>query len=638
MASEQDDLAALRAQVAALTARVHKLEQQAGVDPISAPGIPAPRPPVSPAPQIAVPDSATTPPRPTIPPPPPPPKAPSFPSIRSNMGNNQGRAKSSDDLEGQIGKLWLNRIGVAAILIGVAYFLKYAFDSQWIGPGGRIALGLMSGIAVIVLSEIVRRQGQAAFSYSLKAVGIGVLYLSLWGAFQIYHLIPAELAFTAMLLVTLFTVILAFTQDAEILAAFAIIGGFSTPVLLSTGTNAEVFLFSYVGLLDLGMLALVFFKPWRRLLWGSFVGTLILYLGWYFTYYRLAERDTTVAFTLLFAGIFAVVPLVTPLTRSRWHQGFSITLTVLPLLNAAFVFLALYAMYDRELVTLTWYSLAFAAVYLGLSSQFKRRVTSEPDVVKLVNLIHIAIAIAFITIAIPLKLDAHWITLGWLIESAVLLAIAVRTRTDFLRYFAGTTLALGIFRLLALDNFHVDTLIFNARFATYLVAIAILGGIVWAADRSASDRERPIVRIAAIALNLLALWALTLEADSYFGRELAQWNAAHHRATNYLGYQQIQFARNLSYSVIWLLYGAGLMLFGFWKRSVFVRWQAIVLLAVTIGKVFVFDTSNLQEGYRILSFIALGVVLMGMSYIYHLSSRRLKLTDSRKTPANTINP
>ena len=60
---------------------------------------------------------------------------------------------------------------MAAILIGVAYFLKYAFDSEWIGPGGRIALGLMAGIAVIVLSEIVRRQGQAAFSYSLKAVG-----------------------------------------------------------------------------------------------------------------------------------------------------------------------------------------------------------------------------------------------------------------------------------------------------------------------------------------------------------------------------------------------------------------------------------------------------------------------------------
>jgi len=540
-------------------------------------------------------------------------------------------ARSSDDLEGQIGKLWLNRIGVAAILIGVAYFIKYAFDSQLIGAAGRIALGLLSGIAVIVLSEIVRRQGQVAFSYSLKAVGIGVLYLSLWGAFQVYHLIPAEVAFGAMLLVTVFTVILALTQDAEILAAFAIIGGFSTPVLLSTGTNAEVFLFSYVGLLDLGMLALVVFKPWRRLLWGSFVGTQILYLAWYYTYYRSIDRGITVAFTLFFAAIFATVPLVTPLTRSRWHKGFSITLTVLPLLNAALAFLALDAMYVREPGTLTWFALALAAAYLALSSQFKRRVKSEPDVVKLVNLLHIAIAVAFITIAIPLKLDSHWITLGWLIESAVLLAIAIRTNTDFLRWFAGAALTLGIVRLL-FDNFQVETLVFNARFATYVVAVAILGGIVWAASRSASARELPIVRVAGVLLNVLALWALTLEANSYYGRQLVAWNAAHHRPTSYLGYQQIEFAENLCYDVIWLVYGAGLMLFGFRQNSAFVRWQAILLLAVTIVKVFVLDTRNLDQGYRILSFIALGVVLMGMSYVYHRGW--LKLTGHSQTTAN----
>ena len=260
---------------------------------------------------------------------------------------------------------------------------------------------------------------------------------------------------------------------------------------------------------------------------------------------------------------------------------------------------------------------------------------SDPDVVKLVNLLHIAIAVAFITIAIPLKFDSHWITLGWLIESAVLLGIAVRTNTDFLRWFAGAALTLGIVRLLSFDNFHVDTLVFNARFATYVVAVAILGGIVWAASRSASARELPIVRVSGIILNFLALRALSLESSSYFGRELSAWNASHHYATNYEAYRQMAFAENLSYSVIWLLYGAGLMLFGFRQRSAFVRWQAIVLLAVTVGKVFVFDTSNLQEGYRILSFIALGVVLMGMSYVYHRGW--LKLADHSPSPANRGN-
>jgi uncharacterized membrane protein len=437
-----------------------------------------------------------------------------------------------------------------------------------------------------------------------------------------------------MLLVTGFTMTLAITQDAEILAAFALIGGFSTPVLLSTGQNHEIVLFSYVALLDLAMLVMVAFKPWRRLLVGSFIGTATMYMGWFINYYSKDQRATTVLFTLLFGVIFAVIPLITPLTKSRWHGGFSVTLTLLPLVNAAALFLALYLMYERETVRLTWYALALAAAYLVLSTQFKRRVGSEPEVVKTINLLHVAIAIAFITIAVPLKLNAHWITIGWLVESAVLLLVAVRTRVDFLRYFAGATLALGIVRLLIFDNFNVQTLIFNARFASYLVAIVILAGIVAVGERFASERERPFVQLAGVALNLLALRALTLEASGYFNRQLT----AAYQTHSYNDYsdwrRQILFEQNFSYSAIWLIYGAGLMMFGFWKRSAFVRWQALVLIAFTIGKVFLFDVSELEQGYRILSFIALGAVLMAISYVYHRDWLRL----GSRTPEDSREP
>jgi uncharacterized membrane protein len=521
--------------------------------------------------------------------------------------------EEDEELEGQIGKLWLNRIGIIAILTGVSYFIKYAFDSGWIGPAGRIALGLLSGIALVLWSERFRARGHAPFSYSLKAAGIGILYLSLWGAFQVYHLVPSAAAFVAMIVVTASTIILAFTQDAEILAAFALLGGFSTPVLLSTGQNHEVVLFSYVALLDLAMLALVIFKPWRRLLVGSFAGTVILYIGWFSEYYTKDERVTTTLFTLVFAAIFAAVPLLTPLTPSRRYSGFSVTLMLLPLVNAAATFLALNAMYENA--TLTWFALALAAAYLVLSSQFKRRVGSDPDLAKTINMLHIAIAIAFITIAVPLKLNSHWITLGWLIESAALLYVSARTQTNFLRYFAAATLTLGIVRLLVIDNFNVQTLIFNARFGTYLVAIAILGGIVAAAGRTAVDRERPVIRFACIALNLLALIALTLEASDYFTRQMTATYLVHRGTSS--AWQELELARRFSYSVIWLAYGAGLMLFGFRQRSSFLRWQALVLIAFTIAKVFLFDVSQLQQGYRIVSFIALGAVLMGLSYVYH---------------------
>ncbi len=121
---------------------------------------------------------------------------------KQQPGLSYSSTKENADLEKKIGQYWLNRIGIVAMLIGVSYFLKYAFENNWIGPGGRIVIGLLAGIGLVLWSERFRDRGYAAFSYSLKAVGIGTLYLSLWGAFQVYHLIPSAAAFVAMAIVT----------------------------------------------------------------------------------------------------------------------------------------------------------------------------------------------------------------------------------------------------------------------------------------------------------------------------------------------------------------------------------------------------------------------------------------------------
>ena len=206
MADLQDEIARLTAQVAALTARVYQLEQKSGgvqpqsqQQPQTEPPAEAARPAdvapptgtmLQPPTTAGVPGSAPS----VQPPPASPPQyhAPSQPTFHSVS------AKGDPDLEKKIGQYWLNRVGIVAILIGVSYFLKLAFENDWIGPAGRIAIGLLAGMGLVLWSERFRARGYAAFSYSLKAVGIGTLYLSLWGAFQIYHLIPAAVAFVAM--------------------------------------------------------------------------------------------------------------------------------------------------------------------------------------------------------------------------------------------------------------------------------------------------------------------------------------------------------------------------------------------------------------------------------------------------------
>jgi len=618
MANPQDDLEGLKAQVVALTARIYVLEQRLGVAAPAPPQPAGPEPPIRPVtPQPT--GTITTPKQPTTPP----------PAYAPTFGVPVSQARKSDiSLEKRIGQYWLNRIGIAAVLFGVSFFLKWAFDNNLIGPAGRVAIGLIAGIGLVVWSERFRSKGYKPFSYSLKAVGIGALYLSLWAAARFFDvpLISIQVAFVAMVIVTAATVVLALTQDAQLLVLFALIGGFGTPAMLRTHENHEITLFCYVAMLDLAVLVIAIFKPWRRLLWASFTGTVILYCGWGIDHYSNDQRSITVFFTILLAAIFAAIPVVTPFERSTRFKGPSITLIVLPLLNAVAFFLALYAMYYDEKQTLTWYALGLAAGYLALSEGFKRRVTQEEG--KVINLIHVAIAIAFITIAIPLKLSHHWITMGWLVESAVLLWIAVQTRTNFLRYMAAAALVLGLIRLL-LFPIYADRLIFNARFATYAIAIAVLGGIVYFGGRAASEKEQVFIKVAAVVLNVLALMALTYEAQDYFDRRQVQ---AYTIAGSGEYYQQLWLKREFSLSAIWIIYGAALMAIGFWKKTAFVRWQALVLIAATILKVFIYDSKNLNQQYRILSFIGLGVALLAISFVYFKVSSRTSEKSSPETP------
>src|SRR5436853_2063796 len=134
----------LQKQIAALTRRVYKLEQQAGIHETIAP--------IPPKPEFTT------------------------------------ASASKSEVESKIGGQWLNRIGIVAVLVGVSYFLKYAFDNEWVGPASRVMLGLIAGVAIVIWSDFVRRSGYAVFSYSLKAIGIGVLYLCLWASSQVYGL------------------------------------------------------------------------------------------------------------------------------------------------------------------------------------------------------------------------------------------------------------------------------------------------------------------------------------------------------------------------------------------------------------------------------------------------------------------
>jgi uncharacterized membrane protein len=604
----EGELQELRRLLGELTARVFRIEQALNLQPEIA----------ATPPRVNTPPEPLAAPRPLASPPPPIPPGPlteprQIPSSR----------RDPLDLESRIGSHWLNRIGISAVLIGVSYFLKFAFDNNWIGPSGRVAIGLLAGIAIVVWSERFRGRGYRVFSYSLKAVGIGILYLSLYAALQVYSLVPSGVAFVMMLGVTSATAVMAWTQNAEILAAFALIGGFITPVLLSTGQNREVALFSYVAMLDAGALALLILKPWRRLLILSYAGTLVLYVGWYSSFYDNTQLRLTVGFATLFFAIFAVAPLLARAGENKSSVSESVPL-ILAVVNAAGYFLQIYIMYEEgDTKATAWFALALAAVYIFLSRQTRARAGS-PEAARAVDLLHLALAIGFVTVAIPIRLDAHWITMGWFVEAAVLLWVADRVQSEVLNVFALGSLALGVGRLLVIDNFYVTRPIFNTRMATYAIAIAVLGGVAWYGSRRQDETGRTAATVSVIALSLLALVALSREVADYYALEMANLNPRRRwDPSEWANRQHAKIARDFTYSALWMAYGAMLMVVGFWRRSAFVRWQALALIAFTIGKVFLYDVSELDRGYRIVSFIVLGALLLAISFLYQRDWLRL---------------
>ena len=624
MDPSRSDLESIRRILAELTTRIDRIERKLGMDAELPAAASQPQPQSQPAVSVRplAETAALKPPYPLVPPP----SAPPHPTAAA-------ASQSMPDLESRIGSHWLNRIGIAAVLIGISYFLKFAFENDWIGASGRVTIGLICGIAIVLWSEGFRRKGYKAFSYSLKAVGIGALYLSLWAAFHLYSLIPNGVAFVMMLAVTASAAAMSLAQDAQILAGFALIGGFSTPLLLSTGVNREIALFSYVAVLDLATLVLVTFKPWRRLLVMSYGGTLLLYLGWYAKFYSRPQLGLTLAFATLFFAIFAVAPLVTLQPEGEIPLLASIP-AVLAFLNAGVYFLQAYSMIEEvDRTYMAWFALALAAVYILLSRQIHARNLPQ-RASRILYFLHLALAIGFITVAIPIRLNAHWITIGWFIEAGALLWVADRIQSDFLNVFALGALALGVVRLLAFDNFHTTQPIFNLRMATYAVAIVVLGAVAAYAGKREDESARTVAAVALVALNLLALIALSREVYDYYDRRIAALRPTvfdREGSAPYLELRRNDIERDFSYSALWMAYGAMLMIIGFVRRSAFVRWQALILIAATIAKVFIYDVSQLDLAYRIVSFIILGVLLLAISFVYQRDWLQLSAKNQART-------
>ena len=498
-------------------------------------------------------------------------------------------------------------MGLVAIAVGVALFLKAAIDNDWIGPGGQVALGLLLGTALIASTAWFLKQGYAFFADGITGLGAAILYLSLWAAASYYHLIPPPAAFIAMALVTAGMIAIALGRNSQRVAVLAMIGGFVSPALVSTGQDAQVALFTYLLLQNTALLVVVLKRDWRFIEIPAFLFTQLYFWIWYDDFYI----DTALARTTIFAAAFFAQFAVLPVIRSRRHGAFRVEHGLLMLLNVALFLVALRTMmWPDQRWLLTVCTLGLAAFHLVV-------VQAVPDDQPIPRVFIGGIALTLITIALPMRLSVRSTVdrLGDRGRRADVDRLPSRALADS----DGVLSALRDRRRLVPDA---------------AVVLPGAGGLERAVHHRPGDRggrargavvraqpsqtrsstgERLPFGALAVGVNVVILAALTQEIGVLYYVDPGA-----------LGIGENALARELTISVLWTLYASGLVFAGVKMASPLLRWQGLALFGFTTLKVFLSDLSDLSGIYRIMSAIALGVVLLIVSFVYQrkLSAER----------------
>lgn len=167
-----------------------------------------------------------------------------------------------ESAETNFGLNWLNRIGAVTLILGAAFFFKYAVDNDWIGPTARVLIGIVAGLGLLTGGEQLRKRGHARFAQGISGAGVCVLYLSFWAAAMLYGLVPAWFAFAALVADTALAGALAVRHRATVLALLGLLGGYLTPIALSTGEYHPWIFFGYLFLVNAGWLTIARRQGW----------------------------------------------------------------------------------------------------------------------------------------------------------------------------------------------------------------------------------------------------------------------------------------------------------------------------------------------------------------------------------------
>lgn len=424
----------------------------------------------------------------------------------------------------------LVKLGVLILFLGLAFLLRYTAERVTVPIELRYAAVALVGAGLLVLGWLLRHK-RAGYALILQGAGIGVFYLTTLAAMKLSGLLPASVGFAFLFGVAVLSAALAVLQNAPLLAIVAALEGFAAPVLASTGSNQPVGLFTYLLVLDVGIVLIAWFKAWRVLNLIGFVGTFTLAAGWAHKYYTDDQFATIEPFLVVFFLLFTAIGLLfarrtlfdAPVQPAQPLATRALdTLRRAGRVDSSLVFgTPMVAFGMQVLLMRPWeYGAAFSALALSAFYLLLGRLVfaTQPKGLALLAEAYAIVGVIFGTLAIPLGLEGQWTGAAWAVEAAGMYWLGARQGRGYARAFSFVVFAGAVLKLLEatrLDAAPGHPLLDGSVIGPVLVAVSAFA--MWAIHRRARlDAGNSVEAMAGTALPWLGMAALTLLLWQWF--------------------------------------------------------------------------------------------------------------------------
>ncbi|ANF49302.1 beta-carotene 15,15'-monooxygenase [Chryseobacterium glaciei] len=314
----------------------------------------------------------------------------------------------------------LTIIGIFTLVLGIGYFVKYAIDKNWIGETSRAGIGFLIGGGIMLTAHFLRKN-YAVFSSIITGGGIAILYFTTTIAFREYHLFTQNLAFIITCIITLISILLSYYYKSETLIIFSLFGGFLAPLMISTGQSNYPFLFTYIMVLNIGMLTIAFLKHWKSVGWIAFIFTNI-----YLFYWAVEKPEILSIYFYIIAYIIFYAFALQSYIKKNVLSTYDILMLVL--INFSSIIGIVYIFNELEYEPVIIFPIIFALINsLLLLKEYNKKDFG------ISYSVFTGITVSLVTIAFALQFKTHLITTVWAIEATLLLFIWKKTSLNIFK-------------------------------------------------------------------------------------------------------------------------------------------------------------------------------------------------------------